>query len=168
MGEPKPGDAGVQNGGVADVARMDWRAIGRRVINCMTPFQWVLFGVLMIFCTYKIRESWQIDDEIEKYAAETPGILVDYHRSGGSDRTSVFEYWVDGRKYTTYAGGHRFGECVRTRHCIGVHYVIRYSSIHPEKGKVLWEKPVPRLDSLQHQRSPWASRRRRNLRRRGC
>jgi hypothetical protein len=115
------------------------------------PVQWMILIGLLLFVIYQELKVRRENDEIDKYAAETPGILVDYHHSGGSDRTSVFEYWVDGRKYTAYAGGHRFGDCVRTRDCIGVRYMIRYSSIHPEKGGVLWNQPLPRLDSLQKQ-----------------
>lgn len=130
---------------------MDWRAIGRKVINYMTPFQWVLFVILMVFCTYKVRESWQIDDEIEKYAAETPGVLVDYYRLGKGERNSEFQYVVGGHKYLTSSGMKRFRDCEDTKWCLGKRYLIRYSSIHPEKGKVLWDKPLPRLDSLQQQ-----------------
>ena len=63
---------------------MDWRAIRRKVINYMTPIQWVIFIALISFSAYKVREEWQIDDEIEKYSAEAPGIMVDYYRWGHS------------------------------------------------------------------------------------
>ena len=149
--EPEPGDTGVEYGRITDVDFMDWRAISRRVMNYMTPFQWVIFIGLITFAAYKTRESWQIDDEIEKYAAETPGVMVDYYRWGKGNRESVFAYEVAGRSYRTSSSLKRFRDCEDTKWCLGKRYLIRYSSIHPEKGKVLWDRPLPRLDSLQHQ-----------------
>jgi hypothetical protein len=128
---------------------MNWKEKLREWFVPKNAVQWTILIGLFLFVGYQERKAWLENDEIAKHPAETPGVLVDYHRSGHSGRTSVFEYSVDGRKYTTYAGGHRFGECVRTRKCIGVRYVIRYSSLHPEKSEVLWDRPLPRLDSLQ-------------------
>lgn len=130
---------------------MGWWAIGRKVINYMTPLQWVIFIVLITFAASKTRESRQIEDEIEKYAAETPGVLVDYHRLGKGERNSVFLYEVDGRKYRASSGMKRFRDCEDNKWCLGKRYLIRYSSIHPEKGKVLWDRPLPRLDSLENE-----------------
>jgi len=128
---------------------VNWKEKLRDWFVPKNAFQWTMLFWLLLFVLYQERKVRQENKEIDEYAAETPGVLIDYHHSGASDRTSVFEYWVDGKKYITFAGGHRFGECARTRECIGSRYIIRYSSIHPEKSGVLWDRPLPRVDTLE-------------------
>lgn len=125
-----------------------------RVIDNVLPHNWLgrilIFG-LLIFLVPKFIQSFKVDNEIEQFARETPGTVVDFYSSGRSNLVSVFEYTVNGRTYRTSSIDEWFKDCLSSKWCIGERYLVRYSSVHPEYGKVLWDKPLPRVDTIQHQ-----------------
>ncbi len=100
---------------------------------------------------YNIPKSCNEDRELESDAAETPGTVIKYERYGRGNHYSVFSYTVDGVAYTTSSSAETFKDCISSQWCIGERYVIRYWRPNPERAKVMWDKPLPRLDTLNHQ-----------------
>jgi hypothetical protein len=105
-----------------------------------------ILAVLSIL-TYGIIQSGVDHYNLERDAAETPGTVIRYERSGRSNHVSVFSYSVHGVSYTTSSIASGFEDCLESNWCIGERYLIRYSRVHPEQAEVLWDKPLPRSDA---------------------
>jgi hypothetical protein len=127
---------------------MKWKEKFREWFVPKTTFQRIILIGILLFSGYKVGESWIKDAEIERYAKETPGTVVGFHRSGKSNLVSVFEYEVYGQKYRTSSISTWFKDCLGSKWCLGERYMIRYSWIEPQNAKVLWDKHLTRSDTL--------------------
>lgn len=104
----------------------------------------ITLGLLLFILVNVVRGCLQ-NVEIEDHSAEVPGTLVRYERSGRSGSEAWFRYFVDGVPYLTTVQ-QSFKDCRTTGWCIGERYMVRYSSLHPEKAKVLLSEHLPRID----------------------
>jgi len=111
----------------------------------------IVVAVVLLILIYQWGKSYLRNREIDSHSAETIGVVVDYHRSGRSNTIAQFEYKVNGVPYRVSSIEQRFNDCLSTRWCIGERYVIRYSALHPELARVLWDKHLPRVDSVRTQ-----------------
>lgn len=120
----------------------------KALLDGLIPKGWfsrvVVIG-LLIFIAINVGRGCAQNDEIEDHAAETPGTIVRYEGSGRSGSEAWFQYLVGGISYETITQ-QSFKDCRTTQWCIGERYMIRYSRLHPEKAKVLWDEHLPRVD----------------------
>ena len=110
----------------------------------MNTWSWIVTIATVAVLAYNIPKSWREDRELESDAAEAIGTVVDVYRSGRSSIVTVFEFNVNERPYKVSTASEWFKDCLGTKWCIGEHRIIRYWRAHPERAKVMWDKPLPR------------------------
>jgi len=110
--------------------------------SSMTPIRWVILTCILAFATFKIRESWLDSKEIDAHLRTTCGTITRHERSGGSGRSTYYEYYVDGVRYEAISGSDkRFAGCIETGSCIGLTYEVEYAEGNPSNSRMIWSRP---------------------------
>jgi len=109
---------------------------------------WIAIVVVVGVLAYNIPKSWQQDRELESDAGEAIGTVVNVYRSGRSNLVTVFEFDVNDNTYTVSSSSDWFKDCIGTKWCIGEQRMIRYWRPHPERAKVMWDKPAPETNEM--------------------
>ncbi|MBK8582590.1 MAG: hypothetical protein IPL86_12425 [Flavobacteriales bacterium] len=108
--------------------------------------RFVLVGIVVsasIGIAQRIRERGLID----RTAANTVGTITRHERSGKSGTVTYYEYVVKGTRYETVSGDDkRFGDCIETGSCIGLRFVVEYSTTNPAISRILWDEHLPNED----------------------
>lgn len=112
----------------------------------LNGWSWFMIIATASVLAYNIPKSWREDRELENDAAEAIGTVVDVYRSGRSSIVTVFEFDVNERAYKVSTASDWFKDCLGTKWCIGEHRIIRYRRPHPERAKVMWDKPVTKAN----------------------
>ena len=112
---------------------------GEKKVGYILSF--ILIIILLIYSFISNNKTKKINKQIDYFKGLTIGEVIKYERVASTSRSTTFEYYVSGNRYTT-SFYKRYRNCEKNGKCIGLKYVVEYSTIYPKHCRVLINVPI--------------------------